>query len=64
MALKLALVVVAAVARISGPLALLLPETTEFAMVILPAVVLRRAMPPPPVLMAVPLAVLLEMVLF
>src|SRR4029453_19288435 len=64
-ALKLALVVVLAVARkISGPLTLVLPETTELARVNVPATRLGRASPPPPVPAAAPLARLLVTVLF
>src|SRR5262249_35427892 len=50
--------------RISGPLVLVLPETTELTAVIEPAVVLVRASPPPPVLAAEPLALFPVIVLF
>src|SRR3954470_21281914 len=65
-ALKLTLQVVAELARkISGPLALVLPETTELETIIaLLATVLKRASPPPPVPPAVPDAVLPKTVLF
>jgi hypothetical protein len=53
---KFTFVVVTAEASTSGALALVLPETTEFTTVIVPAVVDVRARPPPPVFKALPLA--------
>ena len=65
MALKFTLTVepVAAV-RMSGPLALVFPATTELATVIVAADVVVRAMPPPPVPAVDPFAVLPKIVLF
>src|SRR5262245_50991488 len=64
MALKLTFVVVLALLSRSGPLAFVLPDTTEFTTVTDPATVLTRPMPPPPVFAAVPLAVFPVIVLF
>src|SRR5262245_6375869 len=63
MALKFAFTVVPVTDRMSGPLALMFPETTELTTVIEPGVVLIRATPPPPVLAAEALDVLLTTVL-
>jgi hypothetical protein len=66
MALKFTWVVVKASVRMSGALALMLPETMELTIVSVLFTVLVRNTPPPPVTLAVavPLAVLAVMVLF
>src|SRR5690349_19279761 len=59
---KLTLVVVTELARTSAALALVFDATTVLARVTLPAVVLIRAIPPPPTVVPVALAVLPAMV--